>query len=141
MAGHIFAPLTTVPCHSPDNKQCELLVGCYDNHVYSLLVSSECVELNWRSNLSAAVSSAPFPFCIRTADGTEHWCATVINSAGCVFVLNLYDGVICTKFDVNAEVFSSPVVYKDKVFFGCRDDNVYCLQLGLVKNKKFPDVI
>lgn len=30
----------------------------------------------------------------------------------------------------DGEVFSSPVVIDDRIVFGCRDDNVYCLRVG-----------
>lgn len=134
-AGHIFAPISVVPHHSKSSeKQFKILVGCYDFHLYSLSVSSKNeVQLDWSANLSATISSATFPFLIRTANGVVHHCATVGNSAGSLFLLNLRDGTICSKYNVNSEVFSSSVVYKDKVYFGCRDDNVYCLRIRLVR--------
>jgi hypothetical protein len=33
------------------------------------------------------------------------------------------------KYQFLGELFSSPVVVDDKIVVGCRDDNVYCVDL------------
>ena len=43
---------------------------------------------------------------------------------------DLDSGEVCASLEMPSEVFSSPVVHGNEIFIGCRDDNVYCLELA-----------
>lgn len=52
-------------------------------------------------------------------------------SNGCLCVIEARSGAILLKYRLPNETFSSPVVYSNSVYIGCRDDNVYSLKLDL----------
>ncbi|XP_034246530.1 beta-alanine-activating enzyme [Thrips palmi] len=127
--GFIFAPLVIVPDFSCTDTH-YILVGCYDFCLYCLFINPQNeISLKWKISLGARIGAAPFPFNIRTCDGVNNLCATVCNSAGEVFIVNLNDGGIHCYHNIDSEVFSSPVVYNDKIYFGCRDNSMYCLRM------------
>lgn len=129
--GHVFAPLTilqdsTLRCVA----QNLILVACYDQHIYALSIKDSTeMSLHWKINLGARIGSAPYPFVIGTDENVMSACAAVVNSAGRVFIISLDDGRIFCQYDVHSEVFSSSVVVQGRVYFGCRDNNFYCLEI------------
>lgn len=107
-----------------------IVFGCYDFYLYCLFNNADNeISLKWKISLGARIGAAPFPFKIRTCDGINNVCVSVCNSAGEFFIVNLQDGGIHGYLNVDSEVFSSPVVYNDKVYFGCRDNSMYCLRM------------
>lgn len=133
--GLIYAPLIIVPTSSQNvDMQYQILVSCHDCFLYCLSVTiKNNVLVKWKVNLGASILSAPFPFSIRTSDKSDKLCCVVSNKAGGVAVVGLQDGSIFGKFHAESEVFSSPVVCKDYVYFGCRDNFVYCLRIQSTK--------
>lgn len=126
--GFIFAPLVVVPDASLQGTH-SVLVGCYDFYLYCLVINADNqVSLQWKTLLGARIGAAPFPFDIRTCDN-RNVCVSVCNSNGQLFILSLHDGSIHSSYHVHAEVFSSPVVHQDRIYFGCRDNFMYCLTM------------
>lgn len=129
--GHVFAPLTILQDSSLRHvAQHLILVACYDHHIYALSIKDSTeMSLHWKMNLGASIASAPYPFVISTVENGRSPCAAVANSAGRVFLISLNDTKILSEYDVQSEVFSSPVVEQGRVYFGCRDNNLYCLEI------------
>lgn len=50
-------------------------------------------------------------------------------TSGNVCLIDIETGVITINFCLPSEIFSSPCVCDNKIYIGCRDNNLYCLQL------------
>ena len=48
-----------------------------------------------------------------------------------MYLLDLSDGSTLGHLRLPGDVFSSPVVVGSEVVVGCRDDNVYCMQISV----------
>ena len=108
----------------------------------------------WRTQLPSAVFSSPFAaqLLLQFSDqtqpskaennfemhsvkkqGTVHSAqkgvVCICSTLGGVFLLDLTDGHICGHLQLPGEVFSSPVLFQDKVLVGCRDNNLYALHV------------
>lgn len=111
--GHIFSSLKI-----KDNK---CIFGCLDKCVYILDVSCEECKLVHKFRLDGGVSSTPF-----IVDGKT--IATATNS-GVLYILDLETKSIKKIHDLREQVFSSPFVCDNRIYVGCRDNNLYCLEM------------
>lgn len=129
--GFVFAPLIIIPISSQNDRgQFQILVSCYDFSLYSLSINEESkVSVLWKTRLGGRLGSAAFPFNIRTSSGIDNICAAICSSIGELYIVNLQDGEIHGCYNVKSEVFSSPVVHKDRIYFGSRDNNMYNLRM------------
>eukprot|EP00981_Chlorochromonas_danica_P009135 scaffold2507_cov257-Ochromonas_danica.AAC.13 len=77
--------------------------------------------------LQAALFASPF-FVPLVSGGGRIICAT---TAGDIYCVLLKDKEMTVEYTIRleAEIFSSPVVYFDRVYIGCRNDRIYCLSI------------
>jgi acyl-CoA synthetase len=94
------------------------LIGSHDGRLKHIQACDG--TLLWETNLKVVIFGAPFVT-------TE--CVVVGLTSGEICVLSLKTGVLLNKIKLNGEIYSSPVVVGDKIYVGCRDDCVYCIQM------------
>ncbi|XP_023932610.1 acyl-CoA synthetase family member 4 [Lingula anatina] len=151
-------PIFSSPCiHQSDDRKTELIIfGSHDHYVYCL--PSDAPTLRWKMKTSSQVYSTPFVFPVlkteivpklidnsneipNTSEKPGNICKNVKNfetyenfvcicaTNGSLYLLALEDGTCFSQYNLPGEVFSSPVVFGDKILVGCRDDYIYCLQM------------
>ena len=54
---------------------------------------------------------------------------TFATTTGILYVVGAEDGHVLYKTQMEGEVFSSPILYRNSLVVGCRDDNVYCFDI------------
>ena len=55
--------------------------------------------------------------------------AVVCTRIGTVVLLDMTKGDVIARCSCEGEIFSSPVVAKNKIIVGCRDNNLYCFDV------------
>ena len=56
---------------------------------------------------------------------------TFATTKGIIYVVGAEDGQVLCKTQMEGEVFSSPILYRNSLVVGCRDDNVYCFDIDI----------
>lgn len=119
-----------------------------DNHKSDINLNDYCMsspnldfEKSSTDNLKSTLSHSSFTqSSIKMENGdkleketkTNHGKAKFITFAstnGNLYFVNVYTGDITMQYKLPGELFSSPVVYKDCIIIGCRNDFVYSLKL------------
>lgn len=49
---------------------------------------------------------------------------------GRLLILDLAAGKLVVDHKFPGEIFSSPVIYQNRIYIGCRDNNLYCLEIN-----------
>ena len=96
--------------------------GCHDGFLYCLEQSSG--ELKWKFHCNSQIYSNPTLF-------KSHVCC--INSDGIILILSI-DGNLVLKQGIIQNCFSSPIIYKNKIFVGSRDNFVSSFEIKLTNN-------
>eukprot|EP00794_Sanderia_malayensis_P007321 gene7321-8139_t len=115
------------------NMESVVVIGCHDCFVY-------CVSCNgfliWSLKIDSPVYSTPSLVKVMTRDNSaleprdiQKYCVVVCSTQGNIYIIDLNTGKILTRDRLSGEIFSSPVVSGNRIFVGCRDDYLYCLQL------------
>ncbi|KOB65607.1 putative AMP dependent ligase [Operophtera brumata] len=115
--GNIFSSLYI---KQVDKQKWQMVFGCHDSNVYSIIIKNHQPSLHWKAALTSPVYSTPCGF------GDRFILAASNNGKLCV--IESESGVIVTENSLPGETFSSPTVYGDSIFIGCRDDHVYSLK-------------
>ncbi|KAL7871980.1 hypothetical protein SRHO_G00069630 [Serrasalmus rhombeus] len=103
-----------------------VVCGSHDCFVYGLNIFDG--SLLWRFQTTGKVYSSPFVF-----DGTTWDVRTLVvvaSTDGTVWVLDGEQGTLKASLSLPGQLFSSPVVWGNKIVVGCRNDYVYCLELS-----------
>ncbi|XP_066253833.1 beta-alanine-activating enzyme [Euwallacea similis] len=119
VGGHIFSSLR----RSADGLSFHF--GCHDSFLYS--VEGDHLELVKTAQLESQISSTPF--LVEVSGST--FLISVCNS-GLLYAVNVSTKKIVFKTRLPSPSFSSPYVLNMKVYIGCRDDNLYCIDLKKV---------
>lgn len=82
-------------------------------------MQGDSVSLKFKTFLDAAISSASCVY-------KQNYLVTA-TTAGSVYLINLADGVIRAQIRLAGQIFSSPCVCDDRIYLGCRDNNLHCL--------------
>lgn len=53
---------------------------------------------------------------------------------GTLYVVRLQDGKILCEVELEGETFSSPILHRNCLIIGCRNNNVYCFDIGIAFN-------
>ena len=109
-----------------DTHCCCVLYGCHGNKVYCCESHDSHLEIMW-----TFVGDSPFystPFVVRMSALVVVCCSSV---RGSVYLLDLSDGSQLGHLRLPGDVFSSPVAVGSEIVVGCRDDNVYCIQVSV----------
>ena len=97
-----------------------VIFGCHDNFVYCLNQSNG--DLIWKHDCLSEIYTSSFNYENRVL---------CISSDGILFIFDL-NGKVIIKRELSESknlYYSSPLAYENRVYFGCRDNNVYCYEL------------
>lgn len=121
-------PVFSSPCLTPDQQR--VVCGSHDGHLYCLNFADG--SLVWSFQTTGRVYSSP---CVLDSStlGTKRTLVGVASTDGVVWILDGDSGQKLASHTLPGELFSSPVIYKDSLIIGCRNDYVYCLQLSATK--------
>ena len=102
-----------------------LCVGCQDGSVLRVTVrDTDLLDTAWRTQLGAGVAASP-----DVLDGGR--VLAVCTTRGVLHLLVAATGeLLLSSSQLPGEIFSSPLVYRDNIVVGCRDNNLYCYQLS-----------
>ncbi|KAL1509062.1 hypothetical protein ABEB36_003861 [Hypothenemus hampei] len=95
---------------------------CQDKYLYKISIRN--FQLEKIVQCAGEISSSPFVF----QRNTEVFVACACNS-GILYIIDVNQKNILVQMHLPAETFSSPYVLDDKLYIGCRDDYLYCLNL------------
>ncbi|XP_053599976.1 beta-alanine-activating enzyme [Plodia interpunctella] len=115
--GNVFSSLYI---REVDKLKWQMIFGCHDCHVYSILIKNFQPALSWRTELPSPVYATPC--------GLNHKLVLAAATNGKICALDCDSGAVAAERLLPNEIFSSPAVYGDYVFIGCRDDNLYSLK-------------
>ncbi|NXM73901.1 ACSF4 enzyme, partial [Serilophus lunatus] len=116
-------PVFSSPCLSSLTKQ-EIFFGSHDCFIYCCNMEG---NLLWKFEATSSVYGTPFIF--QSSDLNNKILLAAVSTDGKVWILNARSGTAEGVDKLPGEVFSSPVVWGTKLVVGCRNDNVYCLDL------------
>lgn len=119
-SSQIFSPLLHSNSH--------IIFGCHNNFLYVLKIENNTtVSLQCKISLDAPISSAS---CILNNE-------TIVTptTTGSVFLINLKNHEIESHINLGGQIFSSPYVCDNRIFIGCRDNYLYCLEVEINKSK------
>lgn len=116
--GHIFSSL------KPNNRNSAAYFASYNSHLYRLYFEKDQLKIVKIIQLESEISSTPFvyEFCGRTFV----ICAC---NTGVVYVVNGATNSIIFRNQLPDACFSSPYVLDKKIYIGCRDNNLYCIDV------------
>lgn len=98
-----------------------IFFGCHDRNIYCLNRITKSLE--WKSELQSQIYSTPK---LMKLEGKDHLIACT--TTGFINLLDL-NGFLINSINLNGEIFSSPVISKNEVFVGCRDNYLYSLNI------------
>lgn len=105
-----------------------VIFGCQDHFLYCLQLEKSSASLKFKTRLDSPISSAS---CI-----LEQKFIVTPTTAGSIFLISLESGEIQTQINLDAQIFSSPCVCDNRIYIGCRDNNLYCLEINKLKWKR-----
>lgn len=100
------------------------MFGCHDNYVYCLSIING-PQILWKKNFDSPIFSTPF-----VSAGPLLSVVVVCSTKGMVNLLDVSDGAVIANCKLPGEIFSSPVLERNFIVVGCRDDYVYCFHLS-----------
>ncbi|KAG6453559.1 hypothetical protein O3G_MSEX008210 [Manduca sexta] len=101
----------------------QMVFGCHDNKVYSINIKNFQPSLMWKSELTSPVYSTPC--------GLSDKLILAASNNGKLCVIDSENGAVLAEHHLPNETFSSPAVYGDYIFIGCRNDHLYSLKYVL----------
>lgn len=85
-------------------------------------MQKDSAALKFKTNLNAPITSKSCIF-------KETFIVTS-TTAGSVFLIKLESGEVQAHLNLGAQIFSSPSICdNNKIYLGCRDNNLYCLDV------------
>ncbi|NXN98276.1 ACSF4 enzyme, partial [Rhinopomastus cyanomelas] len=118
-------PVFSSPCISSLTEQ-GIFVGSHDRFIYCCGAEG---TLLWKFEATSSVYGTPFVF--HSGDVKDKVLLAAASTDGNVWILDAKSGRAEGVDKLPGEVFSSPVVWGTKLVVGCRNDYVYCLELGV----------
>ena len=67
--------------------------------------------------------------CWRNCNFQEIEVVAFASTKGCLYLVNTEDGSVLCRRQMKGEIFSSPVLYRNCLVVGCRNDMVYCFDI------------
>ncbi|XP_022829044.1 acyl-CoA synthetase family member 4 homolog [Spodoptera litura] len=103
-----------------DKLKWQMVFGCHDKGVYSLAVKNFQPTLHWKTQLTSPVYSTPC--------GLSDKLILAASNNGKLCILEAETGVLVEEYSLPNETFSTPVMYGDFIYVGCRDDHLYSIR-------------
>lgn len=100
-----------------------MIFGCHDHKVYSINIKNFQPSLNWKTQLISPVYSTPCSLSDKLI--------VAASNKGILSILEAETGIIIAEYHLPNETFSTPAVYGDYIFIGCRNDNLYAIKYVL----------
>ena len=100
---------------SPISNGSEILVGCDDGHLYALTMSG---QRKWRRSIGGTVLSRPYimdDVVFVTSYGSK------------IVAIDIESGDVKSAYSTSSQVYSSPLVVGDRVYFGSNGGVLYSL--------------
>lgn len=102
------------------NHENDIVLGTNSDELYYLEASPTVCKTKFSVRLDGHIVSTPY------VTKTYIVAAT---TRGSVFKIDM-SGCLLGHIKLMGEIFSSPVLWNDHIFIGCRDNNVYCLEIN-----------
>ncbi|KAL3624565.1 hypothetical protein CASFOL_031233 [Castilleja foliolosa] len=122
----------------------QVLICSRDGSIYSF--EMETGNVIWKHTIGHPITSSPYvnentQFTANTPNLSDRLIC-VCGSSGSIYVLRAHSNAIegvnqndmvreFARLDLDGDIFSSPVMIGGRVFVGCRNDHVYCIQLDV----------
>lgn len=102
--------------------------GSHDHYLYCLISDfnepKADVNLVFKIQLDSQVFCSP-----RMLSLKGRQLIVACTTSGSVYIINRLNGQTEGHHLLAGEIFSSPAIWKNLIVFGCRDNNVYCLEI------------
>lgn len=123
--GNIFTTFEIIPS-SMENLITKFVFGSQNHFLYLLSYNHESRQYEelWKRNMNASIRSTPITFEAKHRDFI-----LCITTNGTVNVIDPLSGEIIQKWSTEGDIFSSPAIWQQNVFFGSRNNFIYCATL------------
>ncbi|XP_045492128.1 beta-alanine-activating enzyme [Colias croceus] len=118
--GNIFSSICV---REMDKLKWQMIFGCHDNKVYNINIKNFQPSLNWKAELTSPVYSTPCSL-------SDKLILTASNN-GILCILDADSGMIVAEYHLPNETFSTPAVYGDYIYIGCRNDHLFAIKYVL----------
>lgn len=102
-----------------------LIFGCHDKNLYIVNPTVDLCRLVGKVEFDSAISTSTYVY--------EEDDISVIVAAcnvGIIYVIDAKTCAVLKQIRLPNEIFSSPVVFRRKLYLGCRDNYLYCIDLS-----------
>nr|XP_026491057.1 beta-alanine-activating enzyme [Vanessa tameamea] len=118
--GNIFS---SIYIKEIDKFKWQMVFGCHDSNVYSIIVKNFQPSLQWKTQLTSPVYSTPRSL-------SDKMILAASNN-GILSILDSEKGAIISEYHLPNETFSTPAIYGDYIIIGCRNDHLYSIKYAL----------
>ena len=131
--GPIFSTPVFVDDFAGSAENSAILIGSHDCTVYLLdLIGNPLWMFQAGSPVYSTPTTMKFDAKANTdIDGTTISISVVCSTNGFIYLINAATGTSIKRLKLKGEIFSSPVRFENKIVVGCRDNDVYCLELKM----------
>lgn len=125
----MYADIVNEPCNGVENV---LLCATQEGTAVCYVITKDAPIQSWKIKFGCKYFASPFIFPLQYDKVTGHslFATILVSTNGVLKLLSLDKGTELGEFALSGDVFSSPIVYHDMIFIGCRDNHVYCLKIG-----------
>ncbi|CAH0771842.1 unnamed protein product [Bemisia tabaci] len=125
----MYADIVNEPCNGVENV---LLCATQEGTTVCYVITKDAPIQSWKIKFGCKYFASPFIFPLQYDKVTGHslFATILVSTNGVLKLLSLDKGTELGEFALSGDVFSSPIVYHDMIFIGCRDNHVYCLKIG-----------
>ncbi|KAF7994894.1 hypothetical protein HCN44_004366 [Aphidius gifuensis] len=118
--GNIFSNLVT-QFDSTTNTE-SIIISSKNKYIYKYKINDKTNNpiLDFKINCDSSIISTPW---------VDDNFITTVSINGDVKILNFKNGQVLKTYSINADVYSSPVFYKNNIVIGSRDNNLWLLSV------------
>lgn len=127
IGGNIFSSFKV----KENKKNTRILVGSQNHNLYCLNLNNDKFSEIWTQRSKAAIRATPLQINVEKKQYIVN-----ISTNGILDVRDYSSGKLLYQWDTDGDVFSSPVVYKDNLLIGSRNDFLLCIELRRIVKKK-----
>lgn len=105
----------------------DVIFGSHNHHLYCLVFDTEtemCSE-RWKCKTAAPIRATP-----RFHEFRNEKCILCCATNGDVNIVSCNSGMVCGRFTIDGEIFSTPAIDGDLAFIGSRNNSLYCFDLN-----------